>query len=170
MTNYPSNSNSFKTTMLIEDTLPDVLSTLCSKTAIPNCLSSEYQQDSLLSNQSSPLSQTINTQSTPTFQTSVFQHLQSLHQERHCPGLPLTTPTVSMLSNFQPSNSLCPMSSTKLSFPVPNTKSIEPALSTTSTKIHLNFSNNHNENSKNELLMIKRFSNESGMNDKWSKK
>jgi len=156
--------------MLIEDTLPDVLSTLCSKTAISNCLSSEYQQDSLLSKQFSPLSQTIDTQSTSTFQTSVFQHLQSSYQQQHFPGLPLTTSTVSMLSNSQQLNSLCPSSSAKLTFPVPNTKPIEPALSPTSTKIHLNSSNNHNENSKNELLMIKRFSNESGMNDKWSKK
>ncbi|KAE9534786.1 hypothetical protein AGLY_008078 [Aphis glycines] len=170
MTNYPSNSNSFKTAMLIGDKLPDVLSTLCSKTAIPNCLSSEYQQDSLSSKQFSPLSQTIDTQSSSTFQTSVVQHLQSSHQQWHCPGLPLTTPILSMLSNSQPLTSLCPMSSTKLSFPVPNTKPIEPALSTASTKIHLDSSNNHNENSKNELLMIKRFSNESGMNDKWSKK
>jgi len=156
--------------MLIEDTLPDVLSTLCSKTAIPNCLSSQYQQDSLLSKQFSLFSQTIDTQSTSTFQTSVFQHLQSSHQQQQCPGLPLTTPTVSMLSNSQQLNSLCPISSTKSSFPVPNTKPIEPVLSTTSTEIHLNSSNNYNENSKNELLMIKRFSNESGMNEKWSKK
>ncbi|XP_060841874.1 nuclear RNA export factor 1-like [Rhopalosiphum padi] len=162
ITNHTSNSNSFKTTMLIEDTLPDVLSTLCCKTTISNHPSSEYQKDSLLSNNVSPLIPTRNSEEKSTFHASVVQNLQSSRQQQHCLATPLTMITDSILSNSQQLNLPCLVPSEKLSIPVFDTKPTEPELSTIPTKMI--------SNSSNELLMIKRFSNESGMNDKWSKK
>jgi len=180
MTNYSSNRNSINTTILIEDTLPDVLSTLGSKPTISIFPSSADQQASLLSKQLSPLSLPWNPQQTSPSQTNVqtsdIQNLQSSHQQQNRPSEPLTAATVGILSNSQELNSSCPLSNAKLSLSVPNTSLIKSTLSITPiveqppTKIHLNSTNNHSDNSNNELLMIKRFSNESGMNDKWSKK
>jgi len=164
MMNNTYNRNSLETT--IEDTLPDVLSTLGFKTIIPNCPSST----SYLFKQLSPLSSLKKTQQTlacqTNFQTSVIQNLQPSDQQQNHP----TAATVGILNNSHQLNSLCPISNSKLSFPIPNTKPIESAYSTTSTNMHLNSTSNHISDSNNELLMIKRFSKESGMNDKWSKK
>lgn len=164
MTNNTYNRNSLQTT--IEDTLPDVLSTLGFKTTIPNCSSST----SYLFKQLSPLSSPKKPQHTldcqTNFQTSVLQNLQSSdHQQNHS-----AEATADILYNSQQLNSLCPISNSKLPFPIPNTKPVEAAYCTKSTKMNLNSPSNHIDNSNNELLMIKRFSKESGMNDKWSKK
>jgi len=162
MTNNTYNRTSIQTTIV--DTLPDVLSTLSFKTSIPNCPSSV----SFLSKELPPLSLPGNPQHTSpcqtNFQTSVIQNLQSSHQQQNHLG----EETVGILLNSQEINSSCPMSNSKLSFPIPNTKPIESAY-ITSTKMHLN-STSVTGNSNNELLMIKRFSNETGMNNKWSKK
>ncbi|XP_022175908.1 nuclear RNA export factor 1-like isoform X2 [Myzus persicae] len=69
----------------IEDTLPDVLSTLGFKTTIPNCSPST----SFLSKQLSPFSSPKNAQQTSDcqtdFQTSIIQNLQSSHQQQTAP-------------------------------------------------------------------------------------
>ncbi|XP_015373153.1 PREDICTED: nuclear RNA export factor 1-like isoform X2 [Diuraphis noxia] len=160
MTDNTCNRNSLQTT--IEDTLPDVLSTLVFKTAIPNCSSSISHLFKQLSPPSSPKKPQHTLDSQSNFQSSVIQNSQSSDQQQNHP----TTATADILLNSQQLNSSCPISNSKLPFPIPNTKPIE----TTSTQMHLNSSSNHIENSNNELLMIKRFSKESGMNDKWSKK
>ncbi|CAI6365160.1 unnamed protein product [Macrosiphum euphorbiae] len=163
MTNNTYNRTSLQTT--IQDTLPDVLSTLGFKTSIPKCPSSA----SFLSKELPPLSLPRNPQQTSAcqtnFQTSVIQNLQSSHQQQNPPA----AETVGILLNSQEFNSSCPMSNSKLSFPVNNTKPIKSEYFTTSTKMHLN-SDSNIDNTNNELLMIKRFSNETGMNNKWSKK
>ncbi|XP_016655990.1 nuclear RNA export factor 1 isoform X2 [Acyrthosiphon pisum] len=160
MMNNTYNRTSLQTT--IQDTLPDVLSTLDFKTSIPKCPSST----SFLSKELPPLSLPTNPQQTSAcqtnFQTSVIQNLQSSHQQQNPPA----SATVGILLNSQELNSSCPMSNSKLSFPVNNTKPIESDF-TTSTKMH---SSSNIDNTNNELLMIKRFSNETGMNNKWSKK
>jgi len=165
MTNNTYNRNSLQTT--IENTLPDVLSTLGFKTTIPNCLSSSSHLFKQLSPLSSPKKPQDTLDCQTDFQTSVIQNLQSSDQQQ---DHPTTEATVDILYNSQQLNPLSPISNFKLQFPIPNTKPIETEYSTTSTKINLNSTSNHIENSNNELLMIKRFSKESGMNDKWSKK
>jgi len=163
MTNNTYNRTSLQTT--IQDTLPDVLSTLGFKTSIPKCPPSA----SVLSEELPPLSLPRNPQQASacqtSFQTSVIQNLQSSHQQQNPPA----ASTIGFLLNSQELNSSCPMSNSKLSFPVSNTKPIESEYFTTSTKMHLNSTSNI-DNTNNELLMIKRFSNETGMNNKWSKK
>jgi len=163
MTNNTYNRTSLQTT--IQDTLPDVLSTLGFKTSIPKCPSSA----SFLSKELPPLSLPRNSQQTSAcqtnFQASVIQNLQSSHQQQNPPA----AETIGILLNSQELNSSCPMSNSKLSFPVNNTKPIKSEYFTTSTKMHLN-SDSNIDNTNNELLMIKRFSNETGMNNKWSKK
>lgn len=163
MTNNTCIKTSLQTT--IEDTLPDVLSTLGFKTSIPNCPSSA----SFLSKELPPLSLPRNLLQTSAcqtnFQTSVIQDLQSSQQHQNPPG----TETVGILLNSQELNSSCPMSNSNLSIPVNNIKPIKSEYFTTSTKMHINSTSNV-DNSNNELLMIKRFSNETGMNNKWSKK
>lgn len=165
MTNNTYNRNSLQTT--IENTLPDVLSTLGFKTTIPNCLSSSSHLFKQLSPLSSPKKPQHTLDCQTNFQTSVIQNLQSSDQQQN---LPTTAETADNLYNSQQLNPLSPISNFKLPFPIPNTKPIKTEYSTESTNINLNSTSNHIENSNNELLMIKRFSKESGMNDKWSKK
>jgi len=156
VTNNTYNRTSLQTT--IQDTLPDVLSTLGFKTSIPKCPSSA----SFLSKELPSLS--LQTSACQTnFQTSVIQNLQSSHEQQNPPA------AVGILLDSQELNSSCPMSNSQLSFPENNTKPIKSECFTTSTQMHLNSASNI-DNTNNELLMIKRFSNETGMNNKWSKK
>jgi len=163
MTNNTCIKTSLQTT--IEDTLPDVLSTLGFKTSIPNCPSSASFLSKELPTLSMPRNLQQNSACQTNIQTSVIQNLQSSHQHQNPPG----TETVGILLHSQELNSSCSMSNSKLSFPENNTKPIKSEYFSTSTKMHIN-STNDIGNSNNELLMIERLSNETGMNNKWSKK
>lgn len=146
-----------------------------SSPVMPNFQPSSYQQTSISSYQSSS-QVAMNTQQPPPYpgnmrQMPAMQNQQSsFQQQSHLVG---TSAAGSFQSNQPESNvhnaSFSPLVNSP-AFLTNSTPAPHVPINQLSTEVHRNVINNSTANSNHKLVMIKNFSNESGMNHEWTKK
>lgn len=153
------------------DLVPPLLSPVTS-----NFAPSSYQQTSYSAYQSSTQI-AMNTQQPPPYpsnmqQMPVIQNQQSnFQQQNHLVGT--SSAAASFQSNHPQSNapnaSFSPIINSP-EFPTNSTPVPHVPINQLSTEVPTNIINDLTANSNQKLVMIKNFSNESGMNEEWTKK
>lgn len=158
--------NNNNATMFMEDN-----DEMCGVDILPatsNYTSPSYQQTSFSAYQSST-QDVMNTQQPPPYpgnmqQMPVMQNQQSnFQQQSHLVG------TSSAAASFQSNTSFSPITNSP-AFPTNSTSTPHIPINQLPSEVPTNTIDSPNDNSNQKLIMIKNFSNESGMNHEWTKK